>query len=68
MFNSSFDSPIPTMSIGSVPPIERLSLPAALTESSDGKTHTVYVIEVHSNGSCWQVFNKSHPLYFVLRV
>jgi hypothetical protein len=52
----SHDSPTGLrVSIGSAPPIERLSIPAALTESSDGKSHTVYVIEVHSNGSCWQV-------------
>jgi hypothetical protein len=55
--DSSFDSPSEArrLSMGSIPPIERLSIPAALTESSEGKTHTVYVIEVHSNGSTWQV-------------
>ncbi len=54
--DSFVESPQPRMSIGSIPAIERLSIPAAVTESIQGKSHTVYVIEVHSNGSTWQVF------------
>jgi hypothetical protein len=64
MSRNSQDSPTGRrVSIGSPPPIERLSIPAALTESSEGKSHTVYVIEVHSNGSCWQVITELFLFY-----
>jgi hypothetical protein len=42
-------------------PIERLSIVDATTVSSSGKSHTLYVIEVHSDGSSWQVFYLSSP-------
>jgi hypothetical protein len=49
---------------GQRPRLKPLSIPAALTESCDGKSHTVYVIEAHSNGSCWQVRRSNIPLRF----
>lgn len=66
--DSFAESPQPRLSFGSVPPIERLSIPAAVTESIQGKSHTVYVIEVHSNGSTWQVFEPFPLAFFVFNL
>ncbi len=42
-------------------PIERLSIVDTLTLSFSGKLHTLYIIEVHGDGSSWQVFYVSFP-------